>query len=210
MRKRINPTVLFGLVALVIAGWTSSAAAQTAEREFMKHEITGFGGGQIFDLSDEFHDAGAEFEEQVSVGVRYQYNVNPRWAFGGSLLFTPANAEPVRLAGEDVSVDTWYYHGEVTFNLLTRGRIRPYVTGGVGRNLLRVSGGDNENYIGWNFGGGVRIQATRRIGFRVDVRDYVYNADDLEQGSSTALGVPDSFDETIQDLAVTFGVSFGL
>jgi hypothetical protein len=106
-----------------------------------------------------------------------------------------------------VSVDSWYYNGNLVFNIIPHGRIIPYATGGAGLVTLDVEGGDRENRFAGNFGGGVLARVTDRIGIRFDVLDYVYEAKDLDTQSTAALGVPVSFDRTIHDLALDFGVS---
>ncbi len=201
--------ILAVLTVLLMAGATSALAQTEEEWGARKHMVTGFVGDQIFDLSDNFEDFGANFQKEVNIGGRYQYNITPRWGVEGSVLFTPVNAE-LRSLGSDVSVDTWYYNGNVVFNILPHKRWNPYVTGGAGAVTLDVqSGGDTETYFAGNFGGGLQANITPRIGFRIDARDYIYTADSLDTKSLTALSLPGGFDETIHDLAINFGVTIG-
>ena len=48
-----------------------------------------------------------------------------------------------------------------------------------------------------------------RWSFRLDVRDFVYAVDSLNPESVTTLDLPSSIDETVHDLSVDFGVTFG-
>ncbi len=56
--------------------------------------------------------------------------------------------------------------------------------------------------------GGVVANVTPRLSLRGDARNYIYAVDDLSIGSAGAFDLPVTFDETIQDLALTFGVTF--
>ena len=58
------------------------------------------------------------------------------------------------------------------------------------------------------FRGGVLCDLGRGLAARFDVRDFVYNADNLGRGSIQALELPKDFDETIHDVSVTGGLSF--
>jgi len=169
--------------------------------------VTGVVGAHLFDLTDDFKDSGVDIQEKINFGARYQYNFTPRWGVEGSFLFTPSTPQVIANAVE-VDMDTWYYSGNVVFNLLTEGKVIPYVTGGGGGVTLDVqNGGDRETYFGGNFGGGVAVAVVPRLSIRGDVRDYVYAVNELTIGSAEALGLPVTFDETIQDLALTFGVT---
>ena len=84
-----------------------------------------------FDVGDQFDDFGANFQKEMNLGARYQYNVTPRWGIEGSFLYTPVNAELARLS-RDVSVDTSYYNGNVVYNILPDKQIVPFATAGIG------------------------------------------------------------------------------
>jgi outer membrane beta-barrel protein len=205
----MSNTVRNTIVAFVVLVAASSSAPAFAETPSWRHQVTGVVGGQLFDLGDQFDDFGANFQKEMNIGVRYQYNITPRWAVEGSFLYTPVNAELVRLS-RDVSVDTSYYAGNVVLNLLPGRKIAPFVTGGAGGVTLDIqSGGDSETYFAGNFGGGVMTTIADRWSFRVDVRDYVYTVDSLNPQSRVTLDIPSNFDETVHDLSVDFGVTFG-
>lgn len=179
-----------------------------AQIEPGRHQVTGFVGSQFFDVGDQFDSVGANFQKEMNLGARYQYNITHRWGVEGSFLYTPVNAELTRVA-RDVSVDTSYYNGNVVFNILPGNRFAPFATGGVGGVTLDVqNGGSRETYVAFNFGGGVSAPISDRWSFRFDVRDFVYTVDSLNPPSVTSLEVPASFDETIHDLSLDFGVTF--
>ena len=204
MSKTVSKTIV-ALAAIVAASLTAPAFAQT---ESGRHQITGFVGGQLFDVSDQFDDSGANFQKEMNLGARYQFNITPRWGIEGSFLYTPVNAELARLS-RDVSVDTSYYNGNVVYNILPDKKIVPFATAGIGGVTLDVQGGgDTETYLGFNFGGGIMAPISDRWAFRFDVRDFIYTADNLNPESVSALDVPSSFDETIHDISLDFGVTF--
>lgn len=170
--------------------------------------VTGFVGGQLFDVGDQFDTAGTNFKTEVNLGARYQYNFTQHWAVEGSFLFSPGDTELVRAALPDVSVDAYYYGANVLYHILPDQKIIPYATAGIGGVSLDVSRGDTESFVTFNFGGGVLYPLNHRFSVRFDVRDYVYNADGLGGRSLSALRLPGNFDETIHDLSLNGGVSF--
>lgn len=205
----MNNLVRNAIVAMAMLIAASSLTPVFAETPMWRHQVTGLVGGQLFDLGGQFDDFGANFQKEMNFGARYQYNLTPRWGVEGSFLYTPVNAELTSLSRE-VSVDTSYYAGNVVVNLLPGRRIAPFVTGGAGGVTLDVQGGgDTETYFAGNFGGGIVATIADRWSFRVDVRDYVYAVDSLNPESVTTLAVPSTFDETVHDLSVDFGVTFG-
>jgi opacity protein-like surface antigen len=127
----------------------------------------------------------------------------------GSFLYSPGNTELIRAPIDtDVNVDSYYYSGNVMYNILPSKKFVPFATGGIGGVSLDVSGGNTENYLTYNFGGGVLYRLSRRIMVRFDARDYVYTVDSLGDGSVAALNLPANFDETIHDLSLSGGVTF--
>ena len=194
------------LAAILAASWATPAAAQV---ESGRHWISGFVGGQLFDVSDQFDDFAASFQTELNVGARYQYNFTPHWGAEGSFLYSPGNTELIRAPIDtDVNVDSYYYSGNVVYNFLPAKKFVPFATGGVGAVSLDVSGGNTENYLTFNFGGGALYRLSPRIMVRFDVRDYVYTVDSLGAGSVEALSLPTNFDETIHDLSLNGGVTF--
>lgn len=205
----MNSTVRTTIVALTILVAASSVTPAFAETPAWRHQVTGLVGGQLFDLGGQLDDFGANFRKEMNFGARYQYNVTPRWGIEGSFLYTPVNAELTRLSRQ-VSVDTSYYAGNIVVNLMPGRAIAPFVTGGAGGVTLDIQGGgDTETYFAGNFGGGVVATIADRWSFRLDVRDYVYAVDSLSPESVTTLSVPTTLDETVHDLSVDFGVTFG-
>lgn len=80
--------------------------------------------------------------------------------------------------GGELEIDTgeFLFNGGLVFNLMT-GRIVPFAAVGIG--LVNFSGDEiDETDFSFNFGGGLKIYATDRWFFRVDVRDHVTYPED--------------------------------
>jgi outer membrane beta-barrel protein len=194
---------------VVMAAWAGTAAAQRAESDGRRHWVTGIAGGQLADLTDELEAGGVSFQEEVNFGGRYQYNITPRWGIEGSVLYTPLNAEFMGTTRE-ASVDTWYYNGNVVFNILPSGTFIPYVTGGAGAVTYDSPADEadlTKTRFAGNFGGGILVKGGERWGIRFDVRDYVYNVKDVDTTSVGTAGFPSTFDEIVHDLAFDVGIS---
>lgn len=209
------------LVAAVTFALSSSAFAQI---DTSRHFVTGTIDGQFFDFRNQLDDFGRAFNDRVSVGGRYQYNFNPRWGVEGNFLFGPGDTDLIGgsrdlgdtpLAGEvddfdlqRVDIDAYYYTGSVVYNFLDNGTWTPYVVVGGGLVTLDVRNGAGvETRPVGTFGGGVVYAVRDRLGIRVDVRDYIYEATDFEPDTLNTLGLPTGFSQTMNDLSVTFGAS---
>lgn len=202
---RIQGRIISTAALLALA----SASQAFAQAPSGRHSVTGFAGAQLFDVSDQLSDVGANFQTEANFGGRYQYALTERWALEGNFLFSRGNTELLRAGVSDVDVDAYYYTGGVVFNVLKGSRITPYVTGGAGAVTLDVaSGGNTDTKFVGTFGGGVSYGLGRGLAVRFDVRDFVYSTGDLGSGSIRALQLPSGFDETIHDVSATGGVSF--
>jgi outer membrane beta-barrel protein len=172
-----------------------------------RHHITGQIGYQLFDVTDELDDAGAELNEEITFDGRYEYRLTPNWGIEGFVTYSPAKAD-IFSDAQETDVDAWYATGGVTYGFLPRSILKPFVFGGVGAAILDVSGGDTESYFAGNFGGGVEVVVHRNWAVRGEVRDFIYSVDNLDPASAAALGLPADFDDTINDLQVSAGVTF--
>lgn len=200
---RYNRTLsLIGASAMLLVLVVPSAQAQEKER---KHAIIAYAGGQIFDLSSNLDDAGADIGEEVLFGAGFEYRIRPKWGIEVNASFAPATA--MRLGGDKVDVDTWYIAGNINY-YLTRSRLQPFLTAGAGAVLLDIDEGDTESRFAGNFGVGVDYRVAGRLSLRASVRDFIYSLKDLDARSAAALGVPVGFDETINDLEIKAGVVF--
>ncbi|MDA2926920.1 porin family protein [Acidobacteria bacterium AH-259-G07] len=149
---------------------TSQARAQAENFGDQRFLVSGFVGGQIFDLGDELEDAGADIDPEVFFGGRFEYRFSPHFGVEGSVSFSPATADLLGAApgtGFSASdVDTWDIHGNLVYHILPHSAVDPYVTGGLGTRILDITGGDTESYFAGNFGGGLFVPLSKRFALR--------------------------------------------
>lgn len=199
--------------AIFLLGLASNAHAQAVEAPWIStgtQMVSVHAGGQIFDLGDQLDVTGTEVNAEFNVGGRYQYDFSDHVGVEADLTFSPSDFD---FAGPTLTtrdVDTLYYTGNVIYNILPAANIVPYVTGGAGAVTLFVDNlgsTTNETRFVGNFGGGVVVPMTQRLGVRFDVRNYIYQFDNLENAFGEGVTFPPGFDETVNDLSVSGGVS---
>ncbi|MDA2934146.1 porin family protein [Acidobacteria bacterium AH-259-D05] len=206
--KQFTGIALFAFTFLLAASQVQAQQAEVFQEQSVL--ITGFVGGQIFDLGDELEDAGADIDPEVFFGGRLEYRFSSHFGVEGSVAFSPVTADLLGagLGSSATDVDTWDIHGNLVYHILPKSRIDVYVTGGLGARILDIDRGDTESYFASNFGGGVFVPLSKHFALRGDARWFVYSVDDLDTLSAAALGVAPNFDETIYDLKISGGVTF--
>jgi len=171
---------------------------------------TGFVGGQIFDLSSNLQNAGANLQPEVGFGGRYQRQITNTFGVEGNFNYSPGKSEifPSQPAATTTDVNAYYYNGNATSTFVPNRRWNPFVTGGFGAVSLQVQNASTDTYPAFNYGGGILYDVNRRASVRADVRNYWYKVNDMSADSLEALHLPSDFNQTVNDLAVTFGASF--
>lgn len=159
-----NATRVVAMVAAMVCVWSGvPGAALAAETRFA---VT-LGGGAVR-LSQDL----ASQDPRPTAGLILGLSASPRWAM--ELRAHGARAETNASAGYEVNL----VHGETNLTLfLTEGtRIIPFLTAGTG--AMRVDKVDN---IAVNGGLGLKSSESRRLKFRLDLRDIVFNREhDIE------------------------------
>jgi opacity protein-like surface antigen len=209
--KLLSMAVVLGIAGAAWAQETESGEAVIGEGDNI---LTGFLGGQFFDLAENFENFGNEVENHLAYGIRYQYQITPRVGLEAGLLLSPTEhqlftANGGILGARDVGTSYWTANGVYHFRPVRR--ILPFVTGGIGAARLSIDDPgleDSETNFLWNFGGGVLFPAADNFWLRVDARDYIYSLDDLGPEFSAGLRLPGGFDETVNDFSLSFGASF--
>lgn len=194
----------------------SLATAQTSDEPVLDRGtqiVSAFAGAQWFDIADQIDEFGDDLQTELSLGVRYQYNLTPHVGLEGNFLFTPAKNEFLGPEGEGIGtgdVDAFYYNANVVYDFLPASNVIPYLTGGLGVVTLRVDDpvlSGSETKLAGNVGGGLLFAMNRNIGLQFDVRDYIYRVDELDTQFRHAFNVPAGFEETVHDVTVTGGLS---
>jgi len=198
----------------ILAPWL--AQAQTSDAPTLDRGtqiVSAFAGAQWFDIADQIDEIGDDLETELSLGLRYQYNLTPHVGLEGSFLYTPAQNEFLGPEGAGVGtgdIDAFYYNANVVYNFLPASNVIPYLTGGLGAVTLEVDDpvlAGRETKLAGNVGGGLLFAINRRFGLRFDVRDYIYRVDELDTQFRHAFNVPAGFEETVHDVTVTGGFS---
>jgi opacity protein-like surface antigen len=200
-----NTVALAGtLLSLIVAA--ASASAQPSSRP---NTLTGFAGAHLFDLGGEFEEHGTELETALDFGGRFQLDVTERWAIEFGIVFSPGAATLRDAGGREVDVNALYFTVGVVLKFPTESRRQPYVTGGVGAATLDVgNGGGSDSSLTLSFGGGIVYQLGHGLAIRVEARDYVSYTGSISPASLDALQLPSEFEEIVNDLSLTAGLSF--
>ena len=197
--KQLTGVALFLFTFLLAPAQVQAQGESFQEQDFL---VTGFVGGELFDLGHELKDAGIDIDFDVFFGGRFEYRFSPHFGVEGSASFSPAAAE---VLGD---IDVWDIHGNLVYHILPESRIDVYATGGLGARILDIDTGDTENYFAVNFGGGALVPLNEHWAVRGDARWFVYSVNDLDPSSAGALGVAPDFDETFYDLQISGGLTF--
>jgi OOP family OmpA-OmpF porin len=194
----------------------SLAQAQTSDEPVLDRGtqiVSAFAGAQWFDIADQIDEFGDDLQTELSLGLRYQYNLTPRVGLEGNFLYTPAENEFLGPDGAGIGtgdVDAYYYNANIVYDFLPASSVIPYLTGGLGAVTLVVDDpvlAGSETKLAGNVGGGLLFAMNRHFGLRFDVRDYIYRVDELDTQFRHAFNVPAGFEETVHDVTVTGGFS---
>lgn len=214
--RRHRHARLGALVFAAVAGLCAPPAlAQTRPRSF---EFGVFGGIRSFDvpvlwLAGARGDSGSlgGTEGAEFFGARLGYNLTPHWEI--ELSHDDASTEDSRFS--QAQRDYVAQHVAVVYNFLTttERRLYPYVTGGVGRQVNKITVDSNEvedTSTIFVLGGGFRLFFNKSIALRVDGRFRTYDSEfDIPDpnGSNPGTPVPPIFiDDRFGDFEITFGL----
>lgn len=204
--KQLTGMALFLFTFLLAPAQVQAQGESFQEQDFL---VTGFVGGELFDLGHELKDAGVDITSDVFFGGRLEYRFSPHFGVEGSVSFSPAAAEVLGGPGSSTrDIDVWDIHGNLVYHILPESRIDVYATAGLGARILDIDTGDTENYLAGNFGGGALVPLNEHWAVRGDARWFVYSVNDLDPSSAGALGVVPDFDETLYDLQISGGLTF--
>lgn len=205
------------LVAACAVAFASPALAQSRPRSF---EFGVFGGTRLFGTPSE-GDSGVlgGTSDTEFFGLRLGYNFTPHWE--------------IELTHDDVSTEDGDFgivqrdyisdHLAVNYNFLTttQRRVYPYVTGGLGRQVNKItvqSHRTEDTATVFVVGGGFRLFFNKSVALRVDGRFKTYAAEfDIPDanGPNPEVVIPDStgmsnepivIDDRFTDFELTIGL----
>ncbi len=206
----------FLVLILIFLPFCVFAEDRYSDRQY-NADVTFYAGGFLGDsfiLSPPqlLSDFGAStLDDDFIGGFRLAYHLNPYLAMEGSLGFTPANVfSEVFVDGgltgtATIRVDTYVFSANLVGNLVKRGPIRPFLTGGV--SAVHFDFRDSPFFFGlnpsetdmaFNAGGGLRIPFRQDMSMRFDGRYYWltpdFSGDDDPRFMELSGGVQIDFD----------------
>jgi opacity protein-like surface antigen len=125
---------------------------------------------------------------RLFVGIRYFFT--PSDAMEGSFSYSPSDLFQRRLQPvlplpdftSQMQVLDIYSYNYVRY-LRKKGRIRPFVTGGVGLAYF-LNASATGHRVAWNFGGGADVHLSPRIAVRMEYRDFIMDIPEINPGLS--------------------------
>ncbi len=202
--------ILLALVLSLAIAALSSASAAAAQ-----FEITPFAGltwGGTF--SDSVTGTTLRADDTTSYGLMLDIQKDERAQYE---LYISRQATRLRtdqgpFTGNPLfDLDIEYYHIGGTYTE-AEGRVKPYVVGGLGATHMvpKGPGLNAETKFSFNLGGGVKLQATERIGFRLEARWFgtLFNGGGAVFCANGACAVNvqgDLFSQVVANAGVSFG-----
>jgi hypothetical protein len=169
------------VVVMAIASLLHSTPAAAQDANF-KFELTPFAGYRIGGSFEEKDGAGrVELNDSNAQGIMFNIKANPngQYEFLYSRQSTDARTEGF-LANDptiDLDVETFHFGGTYLFD---GENTRPFLalTLGVTQFDPGITDSDSESYFSASLGGGVHLNATKRLGVRLEARAFTTFVED--------------------------------
>lgn len=162
----------------VLAAWSTLCLALLAPITHAADptiiQVVPFGGFRVGgDLEDRSTGASRDIEESASFGLALELRVDQdnRWV---QLWYSRQDSQ-VRSPGAALDLDVEYLHIGGTAPINDAGRVRSYVSGGIGATRLVPGGAGLEDAVEFSgsIGLGVSIPMSDRFAFRLEARGYL-------------------------------------
>jgi len=169
------------LAAVAIASLCHSKLAAAQDTNF-KFELTPFGAyrvGGSFDEKD--GDGRVELNDSNAQGIMFNIKANPSGQY--ELLYsrqsTDARTEGFLVDDPNIELDVEYFHFGGTY-LFDGDNTRPFIALTVGLSQFdpQLLGSGSESYFSASLGGGVQLNATKRLGVRLEARVFTTFVED--------------------------------
>ncbi len=135
-------------------------------------------GGYIF-------EGDQNLDDEFTYGLGLGYNIDQNWGLEGMFNFIDTDSE--KDAGD---VDVYIYRIDTLYHFTPDKKLVPYIATGIGGITFDPDRDKNDTDFLVNYGGGIKYFINDFTALRADVRHFV------------------SFDETHNNLAYTFGLTF--
>ncbi len=165
--------VLLVLAAAALTAVAPAAAGRGEPGEIEFGPYAGFGWLDDYDGADP--DPGPLFGGRVGVFL------HPRWSIEGSYQRLATEAD---ILSSELDVDLDAARLNVLFSFRPGESFRPFVTAGVGSEMIDIEDLGDSSDLGWNAGGGLRWYLTETFGIRADGRYVSVDVEDLGRQSN--------------------------
>ncbi len=171
MKLRHNIFVSWAMIAAVSLCHATPAVAQD---KLFKFEITPYTAYRIGGQIDEQKGNGQfELNESAALGIMLDVGVNPngQWELLYARQDTEAATQGFFVNDPQFDLDVEYFHLGGTY-LFDGDNTRPFVVVTLGLSHFdpQLAGLDSENYFSASIGGGLQLNASKRIGVRIEGR----------------------------------------
>jgi hypothetical protein len=169
------------LVVVAIASLCHSKLAEAQGSNF-KFELTPFAGyrvGGSFDEKD--GDGRIELNDSNAQGIMFNIKANPNGQY--ELLYsrqsTDADTEGFLVNDPTIDLDIEHFHFGGTY-LFDGDNTRPFIALTLGLSQFHpgITDSDSESFLSVSFGGGVQLNATKRLGVRLEARFFTTFVED--------------------------------
>jgi hypothetical protein len=122
-----------------------------------------------------------ELNDSSAAGIIFNVAANPNGQY--ELLYarqsTDADTQGFLINNPTIDIDVEHFHFGGTY-LFDGGNTRPFIalTIGVSQFDPELPGSDSERFFSASFGGGVQVNASRRLGVRLEARAFTTFVDD--------------------------------
>jgi len=175
----LAPSVVVIIVAAATLCHSAPAAAQDKPFKFEITPVAAYRVGGNFDEKD--GDGQVELNESNAQGIMLNINANPNGQY--ELLYSrqETDADTVGFFTNDPTIDieVEYFHFGGTY-LFDGDNTRPFIALTVGLSQFdpQILDSGSESFFSASFGGGVHINATKRIGVRLEARAFTTFVED--------------------------------
>ena len=158
--------------------WISLANIAVAENKTGALTLSPMFGGYLF-------EGDQNIEDEVACGLGLGYNIDQNWGLEGMFNFIDTDFE--KKSGE---IDVYTYMIDALYHFMPDKKLVPYMATGIGGITFDPDNGKNDTDLLVNYGGGIKYFLNDLTALRADVRHII------------------SFNETYNNLAYTFGLTF--
>jgi hypothetical protein len=175
----LAPSVSALIVATASLCHSTPAAAQDTNFKFELTPFAGYRVGGSFDEKD--GDGRVELNDSNAQGIMFNIKANPNGQY--ELLYsrqdTNADTQGFFVNDPTIDIEVEYFHFGGTY-LFDGDNTRPFIALTVGLSQFdpQLLGSGSESYLSASLGGGVQLNATKRLGVRLEARVFTTFVED--------------------------------